>query len=773
MPVTELVIDSAKAVAGAADYSRAMDTAASAAQRGLGAISDFATQAKGSIANLGSAAASMGPSMATMAVGVTAAAAAFMAGFEAVKKMTAGLAEMGLSARRSNLDVETFQKLQFATGVGGVSSKDFSTGTEKLASNLSEARREANDMSKLLDANNVKWKDGNKLILDTNGLLNVARDLIHRAGDEQQKIKMAEMLGLTKDWVPALDKSAQEFAALQGEATALGLVISRDTIEKAKQFDDEWRKSSEVFSTWMKAKLADLLPLLDELISKAGEFKQGVMDSLDAAANSPAGQEFTLRSNRAAAIMEMASVENTAKENADILAAAAKALAGTLSDTTAKLIDQQIATKGLAKFWNDYATSMTGAAAAAEKFAKTAPVGANDNKGKPSVLPPKKDEDEARDAWDRAISTLDRHIGKLHADTLAVGQSTAAQAGLRAEFALLEAAQAAEKGVTDDQIAKYAQLRASMSATQALTAAGIKLDEDDVEILRKKSEAMQAATAVFEKSKIASDIKRGRDTALLSSEDVAIANQLKGIYPEVADALGSVEASALRVNNAIRQMGDALAESASSFVKDISHGVSAADAMRNAMSRLSDQLIDMAVKGLVKQALGGMAGNSGGGGLLSLLGLGGNSGGGAVAGQFAADGSLGVVGSAGSYVVPTFHDGGIAGTTPATRYVHPAYFENAPRYHGGGLAGDEVPAILRRGEPVFTSMDHARRVVGGNSGPQTVSVSMSIDLKGANGDATIAQIAGAAAKQAFAQAVKTANQNAPAQQRRYNLLGSS
>jgi hypothetical protein len=45
-------------------------------------------------------------------------------------------------------------------------------------------------------------------------------------------------------------------------------VIDASTIKKAEEFDREWRKSGAVFSTWLKAQLADLLPLLDELIAR-------------------------------------------------------------------------------------------------------------------------------------------------------------------------------------------------------------------------------------------------------------------------------------------------------------------------------------------------------------------------------------------------------------------------------------------------------------------------------------------------------------------------
>src|SRR5690606_13749124 len=48
------------------------------------------------------------------------------------------------------------------------------------------------------------------------------------------------------------------------------------------------------------------------------------------------------------------------------------------------------------------------------------------------------------------------------------------------------------------------------------------------------------------------------------------------------------------------------------------------------------------------------------------------------------------------------HTGGIADALSAGRTVPAAAFAGAPRLHGGGIAGDEVPTILKRGEGVFT-----------------------------------------------------------------------
>lgn len=55
------------------------------------------------------------------------------------------------------------------------------------------------------------------------------------------------------------------------------------------------------------------------------------------------------------------------------------------------------------------------------------------------------------------------------------------------------------------------------------------------------------------------------------------------------------------------------------------------------------------------------------------------------------------------------HSGGLVGESSASRQVSAAAFIGAPRYHSGGIVGDEVPAILRRGEEVLTATDPRHR----------------------------------------------------------------
>ena len=70
-----------------------------------------------------------------------------------------------------------------------------------------------------------------------------------------------------------------------------------------------------------------------------------------------------------------------------------------------------------------------------------------------------------RDAWERAVTTLEKATLTLQADVLTTGQSTAATKEMRSELQLLEAAKVADHDVTQAQISAYTTLRATMSVT--------------------------------------------------------------------------------------------------------------------------------------------------------------------------------------------------------------------------------------------------------------------------------------------------------------------
>lgn len=135
---------------------------------------------------------------------------------------------------------------------------------------------------------------------------------------------------------------------------------------------------------------------------------------------------------------------------------------------------------------------------------------------------------------------------------------------------------------------------------------------------------------------------------------------------------------------------------ATGFASDLRSGVSAMDALTKATSRLTDSLINIALN----KAISSLFSNLGGifGGSLGTI------------------GGTGLPGYGGRY-----HTGGIVGVDSVPgRYVHPAYFDDAPRFHSGGIMPGEYPAILQRGEGVFTKAQMAALGRGGASGVTVV-----------------------------------------------------
>ncbi|MBC8268477.1 MAG: phage tail tape measure protein [Rhodospirillaceae bacterium] len=83
------------------------------------------------------------------------------------------------------------------------------------------------------------------------------------------------------------------------------------------------------------------------------------------------------------------------------------------------------------------------------------------------------------------------------------------------------------------------------------------------------------------------------------------------------------------------------------------------------------------------------------------------------------------------------HTGGVIGMdTLGVRSVAPLTFENAPRFHGGGVVGGEVPIIAKRGETVFTTGQ--MRMLGAGLGQKPeVRVVVNVDNRAPGTEATV------------------------------------
>ncbi|WP_052435644.1 hypothetical protein [Bradyrhizobium japonicum] len=297
--------------------------------------------------------------------------------------------------------------------------------------------------------------------------------------------------------------------------------------------------------------------------------------------------------------------------------------------------------------------------------------------------------DEGKDAYDRATESILKYIEVTKAAAETVGLSVAEQEKAKVVAQLTAAAMKDGTPIT-------AALRTEM---------------------QKLGDQASAAAEALEKAKIASDIKFGRNTALLSQEDVQIATALKGLYPDVATALGSVEAQGMRTNDALKSMSSAIETNLTSGLADITTGSkTAGQAFSDMGNTIVRALEEMIIKiAIVQPLMRALQQSIGGGGLSGLFG-GGSSGG----------TGFSLTGTGGLY-----HSGGIVGAEPTSlRAVNDNMFAGAPRFHTGGIAGDEVPIIAKRGEGVFTPGQMA--AMGGGSKAPQVNVTL-IERSGADG----------------------------------------
>ena len=166
--------------------------------------------------------------------------------------------------------------------------------------------------------------------------------------------------------------------------------------------------------------------------------------------------------------------------------------------------------------------------------------------------------------------------------------------------------------------------------------------------------------------------------AYLDTQTTLEAGFERGLLRYSSSAADLADVAETAVVGSLRGMEDALVQFVSTGKVDFK---SLADSIIADLARIAIQ------QSIIGPLAGALFGGGGGFGLGSLFGVG--------------------------------HGGGIAGSLGRRRAVNPLVFAGAPRFHAGGIAGDEVPIIARRGEGVFTP--EQMRALGGG-GPRQVRV---------------------------------------------------
>ena len=187
----------------------------------------------------------------------------------------------------------------------------------------------------------------------------------------------------------------------------------------------------------------------------------------------------------------------------------------------------------------------------------------------------KKPDAEARDPFETAIDNVEKRIATLKAETATIDDSTAAR----------------ERAKTVAQLEE--------AAKRANSAAGLKnteVTDAQREAINKEADAIERAAAAYAKRQVESQIKFDAGTAFLSQSDVAIAQQLKGIYgSDIPAALNSSYAAAIRFNEASKEISNTISTNLTSSLTDVIDGTKTAGQAFQDFSKVVIRAIEEAI----------------------------------------------------------------------------------------------------------------------------------------------------------------------------------
>ncbi|PDT68126.1 hypothetical protein, partial [Bradyrhizobium sp. C9] len=416
--------------------------------------------ADNAIARIEQSFANLNPSMGgfgNLGLGITGVTASVGALLAALSSVNGELAEIQKNAAFSNISTDRYQQLQYAAGQSGISNDQSANDLANVSKLLADANYNENSLTKILDANNLKYKDRNGQIISMNQLLTVAGDLLSRFDSIPDKTKAAQMLGLSQGWVEALHNGSAAFDAVALSANDAGAVIDKSTIAKAAEFDRAWKASSAQLSAQFKATAGEVAAYLDGLIDKANDFIKSLNSSNGVSEGSGQSKFDRYADSISVMIKQAFGAEQNINQLTNVIdnlqnsGGGDPAVIHQLEEIRAKaqLAAQMIQQVNEAQSKADYPSGVP--------LPRARPAAANNPTGDGKI--PTRDTG-AKDTWDRAQESLIKYTNATEAQAKVQGESNAALEEAKAEAQLWTAAQLAGIPVTQalrDKIQDLAQ----------------------------------------------------------------------------------------------------------------------------------------------------------------------------------------------------------------------------------------------------------------------------------------------------------------------------
>lgn len=610
------------------------------------------------------------------------------------------LAELGDRMRDTRLSGDTLQGLRIGAAEARVSTQELNKALDSFTAISKKAVPEAKEFYKALSAINPAFVSAFQAQAGKAGgqeeRLRLIADALKSAKTETERLQLAQKaLGTDNERViDMFVKGRQALDDYIGKAREYGILVDEAFIKKAQDAERTLGILSTVIADKLRVAIVDILPDLMAFLPVLEKIGVGIMDIFANALETESRPLGTL--NRELEDTR-AHLQRLYKDRDAAVAANGDggwAVSLGLSDNGLADLNSRI--EKYEKYYERLSKAVSGNERA--QFGPTLPSGGSSAPGFPA-LPGR---GPSSSPWDSAVNSINRHIAAMTADAEAVGKTSAEHARLRVEAQLVEAG-----------------LRSGLSEAAVRSS----------EKFRELGQAAQDAAQKLALARVNDQIRLDRETSFLSQQDVQIAQQLRDIYPSVADALSSVEAQAMRVNDAMKELSSSIESNLTSGLTDIVSGTkSASDGFRDMANSIIKDIERMVIRMLVIQPLmRGLQGMLGGfgfadGGVFGLPSIGNGHGLYAKGGVFANDN------------IPAFAKGG---TFTNSIVNSPTLFRFA---QGTGLMGEAGPEAIM---PLKRAPDGSLGVAAhGSSGglaglkievvnppgvPQTASVERSSD----------------------------------------------
>jgi len=654
--------------------------------------------------------------------------------------------EVGKMAQRMGESVESVSELRYAFGMAGADAGEMASLMKSLDNKAQDAARGVGSAARAFDAMKISVADGNGRLKDSRQLLEEVADKISGYRDSAAKAALVQD-ALGSGWVrliPLLNGGAQGFRDAAAEAHQLGVVFDENLTKQAADLNDNLTRIKAAAEGAKIALGSDLMPTLVALteefvqgIKAAGGFWNALM--MGATLNPFNSQLENIRAVRG----DLAKMDADLKEY------------GYLDDKRYERKSAQL--RYLQAMQGDQ--DKRGFAALSEGLPNLdvrpdAPLPA----GKPAKTPRSGGGGGSKVSdYERLTQSLQERIAVQNLELASTERLTAGErehakwladveTGRRkltaAEFAAGEAQWQELLGLEKKNAAHQeylAALKAQEAANQKASVAML----DKIALAEKETELYgltAAQISVVEQARLADAIalaaERGATDAQLAvmREELrlrgllseALSKKEAKVY-EVEDAKKAVEADGKELGEfakqAAKNMQDAMADF---FIDPTKKGMqSIAETFGQTVQKMIAQA---AAAQLGKLLFGDMdrSGNLGGWVGKIFGGMGSAFGGGSAAAAGSAFSAADLAWLETPMSAALFHGGGLVGAVgTASRLVPAGAFAHAPRFHDGGFAGDEVPAILQKGERVLTK--EQQRESGGVTVHQNITVGAGAD----------------------------------------------